>query len=139
MDKRIYHDYTKYYGNLVKKGNGVITRIYKGREKKTNELRAVKVIQFEKLKRNIVSSENENKLKDCENVKILSNISSVKFYEYFNDENNFIIIMELYDSNLLQLLFKFNENIKHFNLFEIFSLKVNIINLINSYFKCTNN
>ena len=129
MDKRIYHDYTKYYGNLVKKGNGVITRIYKGREKKTNELRAVKVIQFEKLKRNIVSSENENKLKDCENVKILSNISSVKFYEYFNDENNFIIIMELYDSNLLQLLFKKNEEL--FNTKEINE----ILKQLNNIFK----
>ena len=35
-----------------------------------------------------------------------NNNNSVKCYEYFNNEDNFIIIMELCDMNLLQLLNK---------------------------------
>ena len=121
MDKRSSSDYKKYYDNLDGIGNGAFTIVYKGREIKTNELRAIKVIQLDKLKENILSyleedEDPEKKLKEyidryineCENMKLCSNINSVKFYEYFNDGNNFVIIMELCDSNLSELLLKRN-------------------------------
>ena len=41
-------------------------------------------------------------MKICSN----KNDNSVKCYEYFNNEDNFVIIMELCDKNLLQLLKK---------------------------------
>ena len=114
-------DFRKYYDNLEGIGNGEFTIVYKGREKKTNELRAIKVIQLDKIKENIFLYKREDedpqkKLKECidgyinecENMKLCSNINSVKFYEYFNDGNNFVIIMELCDSNLSKLLLKRN-------------------------------
>ena len=131
MEKRPNQDYTQYYYNLEEIGRGKLSIVYKGREIKTNELRAIKVIQLNKLKESIISNGNEDtekKLKECidgyinecESMKICSNINSVKFYEYFNDENNFVIIMELCDSNLLQLLLKKNK--EGFNLREIYEI-----------------
>ena len=123
----------KYYDNLVIIGNGAFTIVYKGREIKTNELRAIKVIQLDKLKGYIftISKEDEDREKkykeyidryinECENMKICSNINSVKYYEYFKDENNFVIIMELCDCNLLQLLIK--KNTEGFDIKEIYEI-----------------
>ena len=115
------HGYNKTFCDLVGIGSGQYTIVYKGREIKTNELRAIKVIQLDKLKENILSyleedEDPEKKLKEyidgyineCENMKLCSNINSVKYYEYFNDGKNFAIIMELCDCNLSQLLYKKN-------------------------------
>ena len=115
MNGRSSNDYTKYYDNLVEIGIGAYTIVYKGREIKTNKLRAIKVIKLDKIKGDMLEYENpEMELKkcidgyinECENMKICRNVFSVKFYEYFSDENNFVIIMELCDSNLLNLLLK---------------------------------
>ena len=143
MDKRSSNDYTKYYDNLEEIGRGKLTIVYKGREIKTNELRAIKVIQLYKLKENIIANGNEDSEKifkecidgyknECENMKICSNINSVKYYEYFNDENNFVIIMELCDSNLLQFLL--SKNNKGFNIKEIYE----ILKQLNNAFKIMN-
>jgi len=119
MEKRSSHDYRKYYENLEVKGNGAFGIVYKGREIKSKELRAIKIIQLDKLKGKILSNIKENEdseikyklfidgyINECENMKLCSNINSVKYYEYFKDENNFVIIMELCDNNLLELLLK---------------------------------
>ena len=62
----------------------------------------------------------------------INNNNSVKCYEYFNNKDNFVIIMELCDENLLQLLNKRlkNEN-KGFNSEEIYE----IMNQLNNTFK----
>ena len=140
MNKRSSHDYTKYYNNFVEIGSGALTIVYKGREKKTNELRAIKVIKLDKLKESIFAygiEDPEKKIEEyidgyineCENMKICSNINSVKYYEYFYDRNNFVIIMELCDSNLLKLLLK-RKN-EGFNVKEIYE----ILKQLNNAFK----
>ena len=119
MNKKSKRGFRKYYDNLEVIGNGNFGIVYKGRNKKTNKFRAIKVIQLDKLKESILAYEDENEdpdkklneciegfIKECENMKICSNINSVKYYEYFIDENNIVIIMELCDCNLSQLLIK---------------------------------
>ena len=111
------NDYTKYYDNLVVIGNGAYGVVYKGREIETNELRAIKVIHFDKLKESILLTETEAETTDPqikfnetineyqkagEIMKDCSNINSVKFYKYFKDENSIVSIMELWESNLLK-------------------------------------
>ena len=125
MGVRLNQDYRKYYKILEGIGSGAFGIVYKGIEIKTNELRAIKVIQLDKIKESILAYESEDEepekklkecidgfIKECENMEICSNINSVKYYEYFRDENNITIIMELCDCNLSQLLIKkkgFNE------------------------------
>ena len=117
MEERLNQDYKKYYKILDVIGSGAFGMVYKGIEIETNELRAIKVIQLDKIKESIIAYEDEEPekklkecidgfIKECENMKICSNINSVKYYEYFIDENNIIIIMELCDCNLSQLLIK---------------------------------
>ena len=117
MEERLNQDYKKYYKILDGIGSGAFGMVYKGIEIETNELRAIKVIQLDKIKESILAYEDEEPekklkecidgfIKECENMKICSNINSVKYYEYFIDENNIIIIMELCDCNLSQLLIK---------------------------------
>ena len=118
---------------MVVIGSGIYTFVYKGREIETNELRAIKVIRLETLKNYIISANNgdpEIKLKEykeyideyineCKIMKICSNINSVKYYEYFKNENEFVIIMELCDCNLLQFLMRSN---KRFFIKEIYEI-----------------
>jgi len=116
MDKRPNHDYKNYYKIIEGIGNGAFGIVYKGREIKSNDLRAIKVIHLNKLKGNILSYEGEEDLEkklkeyldgyinECENMKICSNTNSVKYYEYFKNEEKFVIIMEFCDSNLQDLL-----------------------------------
>ena len=115
MDERSKEDYTNYYDIDITKlvGGGVFTYVVKGKEKgKKDEYRAIKVIDLNKIRGNLIY-ENDNKeieelikidiegfKKECENMKLCSNENSVKFYEYFYNKNNFIIIMELCDKNL---------------------------------------
>ena len=71
---------------------------------------------------------------EFENMKICSNNNnnSVKCYEYFNNDNNFTIIMELCDMNLSQLLKeKIVKYQKCFNLEEI----LEIMKQLNNTFK----
>ena len=61
-----------------------------------------------------------------------NNNNSVKCYEYFNKDNNFAIIMELCDKNLLQLLIeKKEEDHRYFNSQEI----LEIMKQLNNTFK----
>ena len=111
-----------------------------------NELRAIKVIDLKKIKQILLSEyqiEDLKKqlqlcidgfIKEFENMKICSenNNNSVKCYEYFNNKDNFVIIMELCDENLSQLLTnKFIEFERGFNSEEI----LEIMKQLNNTFK----
>ena len=89
-------------------------------KKERNKVRAIKVIdkndirnQFyqdnlnemtkKDMKRYIDSFKNEIKLMKIMGGKDKENINTVKYYEYFNSENEFVIIIELGDSILTQL------------------------------------
>ena len=53
MTERSAQDYKIYYDALEYKGSGGFATVFKGKEKKTNELRAIKVIDLNKLRVNL--------------------------------------------------------------------------------------
>ena len=122
--------YTQYYDNLKEIGKGAFSIVYKGREIKTNELRAIKVINLYNVKQSIFANGSEDPEKEfkecidgykneCEIMKICSGINSVKLYEFFNEENNFVLVMELCDNNLMNLLESKKEGFSIEEIYEI--------------------
>ena len=117
MSERIKDDYKKYYNIDKVIGKGAYGNVYLGKDKETNEIRAIKVMDLNEIKNGLKSEymtdEIEDYLKDYIDgfiqefniMKICSknntNINSVKCYEYFNTINEFVLIMELCDDNLL--------------------------------------
>ena len=121
MAERIKDNYKNYYEIVYIDpiGFGGFGYVLKGREKKSKELRAIKVIDLTKLKAQLklqdsynFEEEKKNLMNEFENMKKCSeNNNSVKCYEYFLNEQNFVIIMELCDTNLEKwLLEKYTEN-----------------------------
>ena len=120
MAERTKQNYEEYYERKEIIGTGGYGYVYKGIDKKTQELRAIKVMNIKKIKENLSSQYEREQIKEqlklCiegfiqefEIMKICSknNVNSVKCYEYFKNEDNFVIIMELCDNNLLELLDK---------------------------------
>ena len=139
MHERQYENLSKYYEILSKIGEVYFGIVYKGRERITNELRAIKVIN---IGRHYVGKKDKESLlnkfiKEYENMNICSknNINSIKCYEYFINDDDFIIIMELYDKTLEDLVReRKRENNKGFNENEI----LEIMRQLNNTFKIMN-
>jgi len=147
MTERSNKNYEDYYEIIKGIGNGGFGTIYKGREKNKDELIALKVIDLNIIRENIMYEINENedieeKLKSYINGFIeefeimkkccINNNNSVKCYEYFNNDKNFVIIMELCDNNLSQLLLaKKQKDNRYFNSEEI----LEIMKQLNNAFK----
>ena len=122
-------DYNEYYKVIRLIGNGHFGKVFEGKHKVTNDIRAIKVID-------IINEETE--LKDInneiKNMKICSgnNINSVKIYECYRYKNNLrnevSIIMELCDNNLQNILDKRG---KGFTCEEIY----NIMSQLNNTFR----
>ena len=120
MTERTNQSYNEYYEKKEFIGNGAFASVYKGIDKKTKELRAIKIINKKTIGESLLSQYEKEEIKEqsklCvdgfkkefEIMKICSNNNnnSVKCYEYFNNKDNFVIIMELCDQNLSQLLNK---------------------------------
>ena len=141
-----YNDYYEIIGGIDSGGYGTV---YKGKrkEKKNNELRAIKVMNLNKIREDIINEIDENddiekKLKSYINGFIKefeimkkccnNNNNSVKCYEYFYNDDNFAIIMELCDKNLFQLLMeKKKKDNRYFNSEEI----LEIMKQLNNTFK----
>jgi len=102
-------NYNDYYDIIEGIDSGGYGTVYKGREKKKNELRAIKVINLDKIRENLMYEIEEKddikeKLKSYINGFIeeynimkkccINNNNSVKCYEYFYNDDNFTIIME---------------------------------------------
>ena len=120
------------YETLEIIGKGGCGIVYKGKIKTNGELRAIKFINKEEIKNNLRYEYNSNNIKEEFNkfqikfineIKIMEicsqnnkNKNSTKFYEYYNTDGNFIIIMELCDRSLQFLL---NERKNGFNVGEI--------------------
>ena len=138
MTERIKDDYTKYYdlGKVI--GNGGFGIVYEGMEKKTKELRAIKVINLNKIEKAYIESQIskplDKEINDLKNeFEIMKKFSgyenSVKGYEYFLNQNNFVIIMELCDKSLEDWLFdkyKQNERKRGFNNEEIYKILIQL-------------
>ena len=147
MAEKAKNNYKEYYELLDGIGNGAFGIVYKGKEKGKDELRAIKVIDLQKIKENLINElytdtdlkeQIESSIKGFKAVyeimKIcsLNNENSVKCYEYFNNEDNFTIIMELCDTNLSQVLTdRILKYKKGFNSEEI----LEILNQLNNAFK----
>ena len=146
MSDRTKKDYKEYYEIIDDIGFGGFGYVYKGREKETKELRAIKVMSLEKIEDSLLSQYGKNELEEqlnlCingfieefNNMKICSNNNnnSIKCYEYFNNKNKFVIIMELCDQNLLQLLKqKIKDGKKGFDIEEIYEIMNQLNNAFN--------
>ena len=89
----------EYYDWIEIIGNGGFGCVFKAKNKKTNEYRAIKIIKDE-LKESFINEVNIME-KCCYN-----NNNSIKIYEKYNSNNEFAIVMELCDCNLKQKLYK---------------------------------
>ena len=137
MSERKKQNYEKYYEKKEMIGTGGYGCVYKGKDKKSKEMRAIKVISIEKIRLDLLSQYDKKEI--AEQIKLYiegfiqeytimeicskNNENSIKCYEYFNNEDHFAIVMELCDMNLLQFLNKrYDETEKGFNSEEIYEI-----------------
>ena len=129
-EKQIIGDY-----ELIEKiGVGPFTDVYKAKNNKTKELRALKIIKLDNVEHLIELGEGNledyiKRLKNEINSMILcekDNINSIKFFEYFQTKDKFVIVLELCDTNLN----KFKKD-KSFNPKQIYK----ILTQLNNTFK----
>ena len=111
----------KIENNII--GAGTFGFVYKGENRQTHEKIAIKKISKDK----ILSSLNEspeyylNSLKkEIENMKKCQCENVVKFYDYFEDEKFYSIIMELCDYTLLDYIKKLSKNLTDKEIKDIF-------------------
>ena len=103
---------------MHKIGEGGFGAVYKVKVKGKDKYRAIKIINKELIKKGLRNEYNKQDIENeylsikkdfHEEVKYMeicgnNNIYSVKIYEYFDTENEFIIVMELCDENLIPFL-----------------------------------
>ena len=141
---RYNNDYTDYYTieKIIKKTEYAV--VYKAIEKKTKEYRAIKVFNKSKIKKalkEIISDEpTENDMKqyfdgfynEIKYMKMIydegKNNYVVIFYEYFDTKDEFSIVMELCDDNLLNYFSKENKSFDEKSISDI-------LNQLNNSFK----
>ena len=129
-EKEINDNYENYYEIESVIGRGQYGKVYKGKNKKTDEIRAIKVMEIDNKDEDIFMKHINNEIK---NMKICSNNNnnSVKLYECFRykDEsvNEFVIIMELCDNSLQKILDKKKEG---FKCEEIYNIMIQLNNTL---------
>jgi serine/threonine protein kinase len=135
---RTNQDFNKYYeiynkdkklcGQLGQSGHGII---YKAKDKKTGEMKAIKIVDMFAIRNHWMFHANEVRkptnddlkpyykgfFNEINNMKILQgknnqNQNTVIFYEYFNTKESFAYIMEKCDGNLLDYIMDKNLNIE---------------------------
>ena len=110
-------DFRKKYIDLKEIGKGAFCFVYKGKIINSNEYRALKIFNKNDIRKNAPINVNLevylNKfMKSILNEIIImrmcnsndNNINSVKFYECYDTENEFVIVMELCDNDLKTIL-----------------------------------
>ena len=120
-------DYEKLYEINDKIGRGQFGKVFKGINKKSKKMRAIKIIEIYNNKDNNFIKNINNELN---NMKICSkdNDNSVKYYEHFHYKDKFVIVMELCDNSLQNIL---DERKEGFTCKQIF----NIMSQLNNTFK----
>ena len=135
---RINQNYSIYYeilkekrGNKAKLGIGGYGIIYEAKEIKTNKKKAIKIMDKNRIKNDLMDKFDEIReptdedlkpiingfFNEVNHMKILQGINNqnkntVFFEEYFNNNENFVIIMELCDDNLYNYIIKKNNFLK---------------------------
>ena len=136
-------DFKNKYKIINTIGYGNYTEVLKGEKIDTKELRAIKKINLGGIKMELEKENSEEEInKELQNyvnivmneikyMKICGdkNENSVKYYESFETENEFVIIMELCDKSLTQL-----KKGRRFNVQEIYEL----LSQLNNTFKIMN-
>jgi len=132
MNIHLNEDYNNKYKKLKKIGAGIFTDVYEAKIIDKNEKRAIKTIKLEDMRLNLDNecedvdqeiNERINKLKnEIENMIICgnNNENSVKYYESYQNEKEFAIIMELCHINLSKFL-KIKKKFELDELYEILS------------------
>ena len=118
---RLREDFRKYYEIEKQVGNAKYAVVYRGRDRKTKELRAIKVFNKKGIReehmRNDLIEINDLEMKtytdyffnEIKHMKMIGKIRNrenpytVKFIEYFNTKDEFAIVSEYCDENLLTL------------------------------------
>ena len=125
------NNYKEKYELLEIKGEGSYGRVHKAKVKGKDEYRAIKILNKEDIKKGL---RNEHRKQDVEqefipyikdfknnkkfmNICQKNNINSVRFYEDYDTDEEFVIVMELCDENLFDLI---KRTKKRFNLDEIY-------------------
>ena len=138
-------DFKNYYDIIEKIGEGGFATVYKIKSKENGEKRAAKVFSKKRIKEELMKekikeiTKEEMKLyiksikKEIDNMNIVmgenrENMNTVKYYDYFENKNEFVIIMELCDKNLTKYL---TDKYKPYNPEEIRE----ILNQLNNSFK----
>ena len=107
-ENREKEDYNNYYEIIERIGKGSFGQVHKVKDKKTNDLKAIKIIDIDNKDTNETEEGIKSVINELNNMKKCSenNEFSVKYYEYFKSETEFIIVMELCDNNLENILNK---------------------------------
>ena len=107
--------------------SGAFGKVIKARNKKTNEYRAIKII----------TKSSNFKIENFENevniMKKMNSINSIRIYEQFNTDKEYVIVMELCDSNLRK---KLDETLFGF---EVNQIKKILVQLNNTFRIMLNN
>ena len=116
INHHLNEDYNEKYTKLNKIGESIFSEVYKVKIIDSEELRALKIIKLKDIRLELEKSENDvnikmeniiKNIKDGINNMIIfgkDNDYSVKYYESYETENEFVIIMELCEKSLAQLL-----------------------------------
>ena len=116
-------DFRNYYDIIDTLCEGKYINIYKVKSKENNENKAIKVLNKIQIINSVINQNsrqfNNNEIKECingfikeiENMKIaqgknMDNENAVKFYECFETQKEFAILMELCDDNMENYLSK---------------------------------
>ena len=137
-------NYKDTYEILDEIGKGGYGKVFKAKNKITNEDRAIKIINInlyiENLKNIYITNDITDEIRyeinkyvkrinnEIGNMKKCANINSVKLYDFYNNKNEIALIMELCDNNLRDLL---KEKEKGFEPKEIYE----IMNQLNNTFR----
>ena len=141
MIPRSKEDHKKYYEyDTIKDfiGNGEFVRVYKAKLKENkNEIRAIKVIELFSIKSKIQYTDEsidsyidgfKQEIKYMKTLEGNNNKNSVKFYEYFENEDIFVIVMEYCNIDLDKWMKLKQKNNEIIGIEEIYKILIQLNN-----------
>ena len=127
-------DYKKYYKIIKNIGSGGFGNVFKASKKDTGEIRAIKTIDKKRIREDYMNENLEemsdelmekyinNCYAEVKGMKIVeseNNKNTVKFFECFETEEEFAIVMELCDESLLRYVTNKNRGLSNKEIREI--------------------